>query len=222
MSMVPPLPKQRAAAAQLVSHPMSAPPSDPYAMNVRDVSRPAAIDQATGALTELKQRLESDPRPRYVVVRDGMDHGPFSAVELLQQIASHTFTEKDLLRDTFSQDERTLGVWAEFAPFAEHARRLRDIAAEKVAIEKTVEIEKKSTRGKALFGLSAVGLVIVGFGAWILLKAGTRKDDVAVQEDTVTNVDMAGNLGTSRAARPARAGTASSASKAAFHSSPEA
>ena len=182
MSMVPPLPKKQAQ-------------SSPYGTGVQAVSsRPAGVDQATGALTELKHRLESDPRPRYVVIRDGMDHGPFNAVELLQQIATHTFTEKDLLRDTFSQDERLIATWEEFAPFAEHARRHRDIAAEKVAIEKTVETEKKSTRGKTLIGLTAIGLLMIAGATWFLLKAGTRKDDVAVQSDTVTNVEAEGNL----------------------------
>ncbi|HVU05452.1 MAG TPA: hypothetical protein VHE30_27080 [Polyangiaceae bacterium] len=167
----------------------------PYDVSVREAApAPSGVDQATHALTDLKQRLESDPRPRYVVIRDGMDHGPFSAVELLQQIASHTFTEKDLLRDTFSNDERLLTAWEEFAPFAEHARRHRDIAAEKVAIEKTVESEKKSTRGKALVGMTAIGVLLVAGGAWFLVKAGTRKDDVAVQSETVTNVEGEGNL----------------------------
>jgi hypothetical protein len=167
----------------------------PYDVAVRNApQRPTGLDEATSALTDLKQRLESDPRPRYVVVREGMDHGPFSAVELLQQIASHTFTEKDLLRDTFSNDERLIVAWDEFSPFAEHARRHRDIAAEKVAIEKTVEIEKKSTRGKAFVGLTAIGLLLAAGGAWFLIKAGTRKDDVAVQGDMATNVDGEGNL----------------------------
>ena len=183
LSMVPQLPIRGGDGAS------------PYAVGVRSVpERATGLDQATSALTDLKQRLESDPRPRYVVVREGMDHGPFSAVELLQQIASHTFTEKDLLRDTFSNDERLIVAWDEFAPFADHARRHRDIAAEKVAIEKTVEIEKKSTRGKAFVGLTAIGLLLVAGGAWFLVKAGTRKDDVAVQSDVSTNVDGDGNL----------------------------
>jgi eukaryotic-like serine/threonine-protein kinase len=181
LSMVPPAPKATSPGA--------------FGVDVRTVTaRPTGMDQATGALTELKQRLESDPRPRYVVIREGMDHGPFNAVELLQQIASHTFKETDLLRDVFSQDERLISAWDEFAPFAEHARRHRDIAAEKVAIEKTVEIEKKSTRGKALIGLTAVGVLVVAGAAWFLVKAGTRKDDVAVQSDTVTAVEAEGNL----------------------------
>jgi hypothetical protein len=185
LSLVPPVPR---AQPQLQ-------PQDPYSMGVQNApQRATAVDNATGELTELKERLESDPRPRYVVVRDGMDHGPFSAVELLQQIASNTFTEVDMLRDTFSQDERPIGEWEEFAPFAEHARRHRDIVAEKVAIEKTAESEKKSTVGKALLGLITIGLLLVGAAAWLLVKVGARKDTVAVQSDTATNVDAEGNL----------------------------
>jgi hypothetical protein len=188
LSMVPPAPRGQAQAA--------APGSGyAYGTEVRNApQRETAIDQATGELTELKERLESDPRPRFVVIRDGMDHGPFNAVELLQQIASHTFTEADLLRDTFSQDEKPIGEWEEFAPFAEHARRHRDIVAEKVAIEKTAESEKKSTIGKAVLGLIAVGLLLVAMAAWFLVKAGTRNDAVAVQGDIATNVDGEGNL----------------------------
>jgi hypothetical protein len=156
--------------------------------------RASAVDQATEALTELKQRLESDPRPRYVVIKEGMDHGPFNAVELLQQIASNTFTEDDLLRETFSKDERLIQDWPEFAPFAEHARRHRNIVAEKVAIRHTVEQEKKSTRGKAFLGLTAVGALLVGGAVWFRAHHGTRKDDVDVQGETATNVEADGNL----------------------------
>jgi hypothetical protein len=192
LSMMPPLPASRAQ-----SIPVQVPDiaSSPYDVAIREAPvKASAVDEATEALTELKQRLESDPRPRYVVIKDGMDHGPFNAVELLQQIASNTFTEDDLLRETFSKDERLIQDWPEFAPFAEHARRHRHIAAEKVAIQQTVEQEKKSTRGKAFLGLTAVGAVLVGGAVWFLAHHGVRRDDVAVQGETATNVDSEGNL----------------------------
>lgn len=168
---------------------------DPYSVNVQSaVARVPGVDQATGALTELKQRLEADPRPRYVVVRDGMDHGPFNAVELLQQIASHTFTGDDVLRDSFSNDERAIKDWSEFAPFADHANRHRVIAAEKVAIEQTAASEKRSTRGKAALGIIVIGALVIAGGTWLLIKGKTRSDDVDVHADTATNVEADGNL----------------------------
>ena len=57
---------------------------------VPDLSPRRPLDDAlrallTQRLADLKASLESDPRPRYVVIKDGMDHGPFSAVELLDR-----------------------------------------------------------------------------------------------------------------------------------------
>jgi hypothetical protein len=197
LSMMPPVPANRAPQSVPVSVPVSVSEmgSSPYEVAIREAPvRTSGVDQATEELTELKQRLESDPRPRYVVIKEGMDHGPFNAVELLQQIASNTFTEDDLLRETFSKDERLIQDWPEFAPFAEHARRHRNIVAEKVAIQHTVEQEKKSTRGKAFLGLTVLGAVIAGAAVWFLTHRGTRTDDVAVQEETATNVEAEGNL----------------------------
>src|SRR6187399_192712 len=90
---------------------MSMLPPEPAGPPMRAVAAapaptPKRAPDATTELASLKARLESDPRPRYVVVKDGMDHGPFSAVELLQQIASHTFVDGDVVRDALSQDER--------------------------------------------------------------------------------------------------------------------
>jgi hypothetical protein len=156
-------------------------------------SQPRAAD-ATSELASLKARLEADPRPRYVVVKEGMDHGPFSAVELLQQIASHTFVEGDVLRDSLSADERPIKDWEEFAPFAEHAKLHRDIKAEKVAIERVVAQEGRSTRGKAFFGILIVGAILAAGVVWFLTQRGSRRDDVALQDDMLSNIEVDGGL----------------------------
>jgi eukaryotic-like serine/threonine-protein kinase len=183
MSMLPPedLPEQYKARAM----PQAAPVSKPT------VSRPM---DATTELASLKTRLESDPRPRYVVVKDGMDHGPFSAVELLQQIASHTFVETDVLRDSLSNDERTIKDWDEFAPFAEHARLHRDIKAEKAAIDRVVVAESRSTKGKTIFGLALLGAFLAAGAVWFLTKRGAKSDEVEMMDDTMSNIEVDGGL----------------------------
>jgi hypothetical protein len=157
--------------------------------------RPA---DATSELASLKARLESDPRPRYVVVKDGMDHGPFSAVELLQQIASHAFVENDIIRDALSNDERSIKDWDEFAPFAEHAKLHREVKAEKEAIERVVVQESRSTRGKAFVGIAVVGALIVAAGIWFLTARGRRNDEVAVQAEALSNIEVDGGLTSSK------------------------
>jgi len=160
---------------------------------------PARVD-ATTELASLKARLESDPRPRYVVVKDGMDHGPFNAVELLQQIANHTFTESDVVRDALSKDERAIKDWEEFAPFAEHAKLHREIKAEKAAIDRVVGQEARSTRGKAFIGILIVGSLLVAAAIWFLTVRGKRSDDIAVHGDTASNIEVDGGLSGARRA----------------------
>lgn len=185
LSMLPPAPSQ-------AFHEV---PSGPLNLAVAQAPGTAPrMSDSTSELAQLKARLERDKRPRYVVIKDGMDHGPFSAVELLQQIASHTFVEDDVLRDAFSKDERAIRDWEEFAPFAEHARLHRDIKAEKVALEKTVTAERKSTTSKALIGVAVVGALVVAAAVWLVARRGSRSDEIAVHGDTATNVDVDGGL----------------------------
>jgi hypothetical protein len=179
MSMLPPPPR----AAGFSVHVIEAPPPPQH-----------NVPNATTELASLKARLESDPRPRYVVVKDGMDHGPFSAVELLQQIASHTFVEGDVIRDALSKEERAIKDWDEFAPFAEHAKLHRDIRAEKEAIERVVVQESRSTRGKAFAGVAVVGALIVAAGIWFLTARGSKSDEVAVQSEALSNIEVEGAL----------------------------
>ena len=171
MSMLPPAPPARSGGGAPAS-----------------AGRPEPRD-ATTELASLRARLESDTRPRYVVIKDGMDHGPFSAVELLQQIASHAFVEGDVVRDTFSKDERAIKDWEEFAPFAEHAKLHREIKAEKAAIDRVVVQETRSTRSKALLGILVVGGILVAAGIWFLTARGEKSDEVAVHGDTALNVE---------------------------------
>lgn len=177
MSMLPPVPA-----------------GNGYNVGVVEQPRARVAGDATSELAGLKARLESDPRPRYVVVKDGMDHGPFSAVELLQQIASHTFLDGDVVRDALSQDERAIKDWDEFAPFAENARLHRDITAEKAAIERVVVQESRSTRGKTLIGVLGVGALLIVAGLWFLKARANRNDEVLVHADTQSNIEIDAGL----------------------------
>jgi hypothetical protein len=182
------------------------PSAAPYGVVVHKRQPEPPASDSTTELAALKARLESDPRPRYVVIREGMDHGPFTAVELLQQIASHAFVESDYLRDSFSNDERPIRDWDEFAPFAEHARLHRDIKAEKEALERVVVQESRSTRGKALLGIAVVGALLVVAAVWLVTQRGQRSDEVAVQGENITSIELDGGLNVPKRKRAGRGG----------------
>lgn len=151
----------------------------------------AAAKDPTRHLASLKARLESDPRPRYVVNKARMDHGPFSAVELLQQIASHKFVGTDILRDELTGGSKTIDEWEEFAPFAQHARLHRDIAQEKKEVAKVESAEKKAGAAKLIFGIiGAVAILTVGV-FFIVKQVGSRKEGGDINDDP-NAVDLSG------------------------------
>src|SRR5262249_50037543 len=133
---------------------------NPYGVAV--VAAPVVVreDDPTQRLAQMKARLEADPRSRYVVRKDGRDHSPFTAVELLQQIAQHIFLLEHVLRDTISNDERFINDWNEFRPFAEHAKLNQDIKIEKQAFAATVQKEREGAQYKTLVGVAILGVVL--------------------------------------------------------------
>lgn len=200
LSMIPPNEQPSSTAipraAPLPKFPgMSVQGDGPYAVATRPdapgLRRPV---DPTQRLADLKAALESDPRPRYVVIKDGMDHGPFSAVEALQQIASGSFTNEHVLRDVFSSEERFIKDWDEFAPFAEQAKLNRDIVKEKKALEAVVVAEKQGTQYKALIGAAMIGIIAAAVAGWWVRKGASTDKDHVVQGQEVTSVDVDGGL----------------------------
>lgn len=171
---------------------MGAPPSvSGNGVAAGAASQQQAIKDPTRQLATLKARLESDPRPRYVVNKERMDHGPFSAVELLQQIASHRFVGKDILRDELTGGAKAIDEWEEFAPFAQHARMHRDIAQEKKEVAIVEKAEKKAGAAKFIIGIvAAVALLAIGV-FFVIKQVGSRKDSSDLNDDP-SAIDLSG------------------------------
>jgi hypothetical protein len=204
LSMIPPPPKAPGSGDALPPPPsmpkgIAAVQGDgPFAVAIRAEVPSQRNHDPTHRLAEMKAALEADPRPRYVVVKDGMDHGPFSAVELLQQIASGSFVGEHALRDAFSGEERLILDWEEFAPFAEQAKLNRAIVEEKKAFEAVVVAEKKGSQTKALIGATIVGVLVAGLaGLWYRQHANHEKE-ITVQADTAVAVSVDGGLGAAK------------------------
>jgi hypothetical protein len=172
---------------------------DPFAPPVIDRTNQGRAprkkaDDPTAKLGVLKERLESDPRPRYVVNKDKMDHGPFTAVELLQQIASHAFDGDDGLRDEISGQQMPISEWEEFAPFATQAGLLREKRAEEKAVVRAADADKKRGIAKTILAVSLV-VALTGVGTvWFLTRRGTRNEDVVVSNDRGGTVVVNGDI----------------------------
>jgi len=174
------------------------PPSGPVsAAQLQTAAAPgAAAAQSRAAdptrqLANLKARLEADTRPRYVVNKNRMDHGPFSAVELLQQIASNQFVGGDILRDELTGVSQKIEEWEEFSPFATHAGMHRNIAQEKKEVAKVESAEKKAGAAKFIIGGILAVALVVGGGLFVMKKVGERKAAADLSDDP-NAVDLSG------------------------------
>jgi eukaryotic-like serine/threonine-protein kinase len=176
--------------AQVPPPPSSRAMGDGYGLAAATASQPhMRLEDPTVRLAQLKEQLESDPRPRYVVVKDGMDHGLFNAVELLQQIASHQFIGAHPLRDTLSGEEKPIEEWSDFALFARHAGLNREIKQERKALEGVVAAESHRTQWKALVGATLLGVIVAAGAAWWLRERSRSQYEQTVRDDKATNVD---------------------------------
>jgi hypothetical protein len=155
---------------------------------------PRGIDHPTARLATLKAGLESDPRPRYVVGKDKMDHGPFTAVELLQQIASHAFVGEDELRDEISGQQMPITEWEEFAPFAEHAQLHREKRAEHRAFVSAESADKQRGITKWIIALSVIVALGGALSIWFFTRRGTRSDNIVVAKDRPGTVEIHGDI----------------------------
>jgi hypothetical protein len=165
------------------------------AIEIEEDFGPASVHPVTEAerLAALKARLESDPRPRYVVTKRGIDHGPFSAVELLQQIAKHSFVAADVLRDELGGHKKPIGEWVEFRDFATHAALAveeRKEAAAVVEAEKRESAERKRSVGGGL--VLVAGLAAAVGAVYIVRRGSDAGTNVQVASDEATSVDVEG------------------------------
>jgi hypothetical protein len=191
MSLLPPAPSPVPTAPEPVAAingygvAVAAPTADKVA---------AAQAQQAAQFAELKAQLESDPRPRYFVHKGGMDHGPFTAVELVRHIDGQSFVEDDRLIDSLDGRHAPLRDWPQFAQFADHAKRTRELAQRQKDIVKVAAQEKTSSRGKTVAGLLVLVALLGAAGAWYSATSAERNDRVEVQGDEATNVETDSSL----------------------------
>jgi eukaryotic-like serine/threonine-protein kinase len=161
-------------------------------------SEPKPPSDKSPQIAELRAQLEADPRARYFVFKEGMDHGPFTALELVQHIDSHAFLDDNQITDSIERHQALIRDWPPFSLFAENAKRQRELVARQHAIGKIAAQETKTSRGKAILGVVLLLAMIGGAGGWYQIQRGSRDDDVEIKSDDASNVETDSAIGTKK------------------------
>jgi hypothetical protein len=171
----PTIPKAQPVRVQH-DDPFAAVLGPPASRRTSPSQHPPPINRTSEELNALKARLEADPAPRWIVVKDKMDHGPFAAIELLQQIASDTFRPDDILVDTHNNSRTKIKEHAEFSRFAHHANLRREEVSEKKAVVALEKSEGRAGAAKGVIGVIAV-VAVIGIAGFVVWKIKGKADE---------------------------------------------
>ncbi len=175
----PPAPQQRA-----MPKPPPRPGAKPQAPAGPQVGARVALDQSFRPFQEatppaaaadvdlggLLAKITENDAARWMVVKDNLDHGPFSGRELVQLILKGEVLGHHGLLNMDSGERRRVREAPEFVEFLEQFRIKKAAADEKVALERSAKREKLSTMAYAFILIGVAGVVGLGVAIYFLTR----------------------------------------------------
>lgn len=126
-------------------------------------------------LAALLGEITAHDAERWMVQKDRLDHGPFSARELVQQILRGEILEDHVAVNMDSGERKKVRQWAEFKHFAEEYRVRKAKQDAQQALAKSVQTEKHGNAAKILLAVIVLFVIAGGAGVyfWSRQAAGT-------------------------------------------------
>ncbi|HET6332594.1 MAG TPA: protein kinase [Polyangiales bacterium] len=195
---VPPVPSAARTADRPSPHPQPRPASPiapPMAAGPLAAPQPAPVAQAAGAATggddlaALTARLTQNDAPRWMAVKDGMDHGPFTARELIKLIVDGEILEQHLVFTLSSAERKPLVAYPEFSDFIHQYKIRKDEKDYGEALARSTKNEKRSTAAKALILTASIGAVLVVGLGYMMSRRAAEKAEHQAEVDLATLYD---------------------------------
>ncbi len=134
-------------------------------------------------LMSLINQLSSDSKQRWMVARDNMDHGPFSARELIERLNIGGFAGDDVTFNIDTGERRPLREWPQFREFILQREHQDTAAAEEAARVHAQKSEKRSAAMKWLIAVSVIGLVVIAVGGFLLSRSSDAREAASTELD---------------------------------------
>jgi hypothetical protein len=153
---------------------------------------PIAGDAQVVDLAALLGEITAHDAERWMVQKDKLDHGPFSARELVQQIMRGEVLEDHVVVNMDSGERKKLRQWAEFKHFAEEYRVRKAKQDAQEAIAKSETTEKRGNAAKLVIIIAVLVAIAGGLGIyfWSRQTAGTS----AATPDELADLFAAGRI----------------------------
>ncbi len=144
---------------------------------------PAPTQAAEVDLSSLLAKITENDAPRWMVVKDGLDHGPFSGRELVELIVKGEILEAHDLMNMDTGERKPVKLWHEFSEFVEQQR----VRMEEEARHKALEEADRSEARSGVFKLAVAGAVALLLGVGVAVFFATRESG---SDDEVAEADL--------------------------------
>ncbi|MCB9596181.1 MAG: serine/threonine protein kinase [Sandaracinaceae bacterium] len=162
----------------------------------------AAVVPAMSAevdLSSLLSKITENDAPRWMVVKDSLDHGPFSGRELVNLILKGEVLAEHGLLNMDTGERRKVGEAPEFSEFCEQWKLKKKAADHAVALERSNKVEKASMATKALILGAVAAAVGVGVAIFLITRPDVQQNeraDVALGDlQAAGEVEITGTAG---------------------------
>jgi hypothetical protein len=127
-------------------------------------------------------RVTQNDAPRWMVTMDGLDHGPFTARELVTTIANGEARRAHVLLNMDTGERIALGTHADFGEFVAQREQDEEQKAYKKSVEHAVASETKSSRTKLVAAGAILLMVIAGLGVFFYTRQAGEQQAVTERE----------------------------------------
>ncbi len=176
-------PAEAPTAAPALNAP-AVPPAPRVPFEAASAPTPAgpAESGAVVDLSKVLERITENDAPRWMVVKDGLDHGPFSGRELVDLILKGEVLRDHVLLNMDTGERRPLHTWDDFLEFAEQYELKRKQQEEQAALQRSERVEKRSTLFKAMVALVLLAVLGGAVGVY-LVSRGAEQDEEQLAAD---------------------------------------
>jgi hypothetical protein len=116
-----------------------------------------------------------------MAVKDGLDHGPFTARELIKLVVEGQIQDKHVLLNMDSNERKALGEYEQFAEFVQQYKLRREEADHIAALDRSEKVERRSNVVKLAIFAAAIA-VLGGGGAIYVMSRQAAKQAQADEE----------------------------------------
>jgi hypothetical protein len=143
-------------------------------------------------LKDLLAKITENDAPRWMVVKDKLDHGPFSGRELVQMILKGEVLHNHGLLNMDTGERKPVKGFPEFTEFLEQYKVTKRKQDEAAALQRSEKVETASNFGKILVGGGILFVLLLVGGIFLFTRQAA--DDEVMEDVELANLYESGDI----------------------------